>query len=765
MKAHAVIYLTSAALAALMLGCGPAMAQDAPEAAKAEEQAQPAYADDIVVTAQRREERVQDIPVAITAIGSEQLERAGITSIESVAPRVPSFYFGSFGASRPQLYIRGIGTRSFDPGSESSVGVFVDDVYLGRATGSFGSLKDIERIEVLRGPQGTLYGRNTIGGAINVISKGPTAEFTGDFEAGISNYNGYELMAAVGGPLTSDAKLQFRVAGWRTSREGYQRNLVTGNDFQGLDNYGGRAKLAFVPSDDFKIELSAEMVRDGDGAAFAGFNRGSGPVLNTVTGVTTPANPSSVFLARPGRVPITNPGGFNGYIAIDPLLYRKAETFTGRIEHNADFATLTSITAYRTLDSDETRDLEGSSIDSLNQRATERSNQFTQEFRITSNPTGPLSFGGALDWIVGAFYYRDRSDRADYFLLGNDSAVALLSGGPQVSVAGAHYEIDSYALFGQATLHIGPKFDITVGGRYTRDDKRAIQFGTNTRPGVPLVAVPFTVDNSAQYTSFDPRFVLTYKITPDINVYASYSTGFKSGGFQFVPFSASQANVLFQPEDIKTYEIGFKSEFLNRALRFNVAAYKYDYKNLQVSRIIDLGGGAAASLITNAASSDIKGVEVELLARPSENIDFSMAYGYLDAKYDNYVFNATQNFSGTRMVRAPEHTLNVGAEWRIPTGDRSRIVLRADYSLLDTFFHEPGEANPAFGGATSLTREPSYGLLDLRATYDVGDFRITGYMTNASNQSYRRTVYALGSTASDFPGQPRIYGVKLGYRF
>jgi iron complex outermembrane receptor protein len=282
---------------------------------------------------------------------------------------------------------------------------------------------------------------------------------------------------------------------------------------------------------------------------------------------------------------------------------------------------------------------------------------------------------------------------------------------------------------------------------------------------VPLVAVPFVVDNSATYTSFDPRIVATFKITPDISVYGSYSTGFKSGGFQYVPFAASQANVLFQPEDIKAYEAGFKSEFLDRALRFNVAAFYYDYKDLQVSRIVDLGGGAAASLITNAASSTIKGFDVEIVARPNDFFDVSVAYGYLDAKYDEYIFNATQNFSGTSLVRAPNHTINVGAEWRIPVTDASGLTLRADYSLLDTFFHEPGEANPNFGGATSLTREPSYGLLDLRAVYEWGKFRVSGYVTNVFNTDYRRTVLALGSTLSNFPGQPRIYGARLGYRF
>ncbi len=754
-----------------------AMAQDvnAPADAAAPQAAAAAppeegFSGDILVTAQRRQERVQDIPVAISAFGGEQVEKLGIMSLENIAPRVPSFYFGSFGAARPQLYIRGIGTRSFDPGSESSVGVFIDDVYAGRASGSFGSLRDIERIEVLRGPQGTLYGRNTIAGAINVISKAPTDHFTGEAEGGISNYDGYNLFGAIGGPISGD-KIMFRVAGWKAERDGYQVNLVSGNKFQGIDNWGGRARLRFVPTEALTIDLTAELTRDGDKAAFSGFNRGSGPALS-LAGVTTPANPYAVFLGRAGRAPIANMGGNEGYLSFDPYLDRKTESYIGRIEYDAGFATITSISALKKLRIADGRDLEGSSLDVINQLSRERSKQFTQEIRLTSDPNGPASFGGAVDWIIGAFYYRDRSARRDEFHLGTDSVVAQLSGAAQISTAISDYEIDSYALFGQATIHFADAFELTLGGRYTHDKKRAVQQGLNTFPGVPLIAVPFVVDNSATYKSFDPRIVATYKFNRDVSVYASFSTGFKSGGFQYVPFSAAQANVLFQPEDIKTYEVGFKSEWLDRRVRFNVAGYRYDYKDLQVSRIVDLGGGAAASLISNAASSKIYGADVELLVRPSDNIDVSVTYGYLNAKYDAYFTNAAgvaptaaTDYSNRAMVRAPKHSINLGGEWRIPTGDNSGLTLRADYALLDQFYHEPGEANPIYGGAVSLSREPSYGLLDLRAAYEIGDFRITAYATNVTKTKYRRTVLALGSTLSDFPGEPRIYGLKVGYRF
>lgn len=707
--------------------------------------------EDIVVTAQRRSERVQDIPVAISAFGGEAMERAGIASLENIAPRVPSFYFGSFGAARPQLYIRGIGTRSFDPGSESSVGVFADDVYLGRSSGSFGAMKDIDRVEVLRGPQGTLYGRNTIGGAINVISKAPSDELTGNFEAGASNFKGFNLFAAVGGPIAGD-KVMFRAAAWREEREGYVTNLRTGNKFQGIENTGARLHLTIAPSDPLKIDLTAEFMEDGNKAAFGGFSQGTFGV------------PGSVFFRGSGTA-VTTSDLRQGTLSFDPFLDREVRSYIGRIEYDAGAATITSISALRELDITDGRDLEGSSLDILDQSSIESSKQFTQEFRVASTPHGALSANGLVDWIVGGFYYHDSSDRRDSFHVGINSAVRAAAGAPATDVAISDYGIESYAIFGQATFHLTEALDVTLGGRYSHDSKRAIQSGTTT-DAAPIIAAAFTTTNRATYSSFDPRIVLSYKVTPDANVYASFSTGFKSGGFQYVPFSRGQADVLFAPEDIKAYEIGFKTEWLDRALRVNGAGFYYDYKNLQISRIILPAGSAApVSLISNAASSTVKGIDLEITARPATSFEVNIAYGYLDAKYDNYVFNATTDFSGTRMVRAPKHSVNIGAEWRKELAGDAELSLRADYALMGDFFHEPGEGRIAYGTGIPLTAEDGYGLLDLRASLTKGNWKVTGYATNVGNTKYRRTINALGNTVVGFAGTPRIYGLKLGYSF
>lgn len=738
--------LTRLSLMALAVSCG---AQARAQTATPQDTATPDATGDIIVTAQKRSERLQDVPVSISAFSAAQLEGSGITNLTQIAPRVPGFYGGSAGATRPQLYIRGIGSRQFDAGSEASVGVFVDEVYLGRTAGTLGALRDIERVEVLKGPQGTLYGRNTIAGAINVITKAPTDHLAIEAEAGIGNFDAYNLFGAVSGPVLGDV-VKVRVAGWRTFTDGYMRNLQTGNDAQGIDNYGGRLRVDIDPSSTFRIGLIAEVLRD-DGFSFAGKNQG------------TTANANAVFLARAGLTPRLSSDRYGEYINGDNLLDRNVETFSGKAELDIGGGTVTSITAYRHNRAIDDRDFDNTSLDVLRQRSDERSKQFTQEMRFTSDPNGPLSFGGAVDWIAGLFYYDDRSLRVDTFTFGADSVIAAARGPGQVDVASTRYRTKSIAGFAQATWHITPTVDLTLGGRYTEDRKRAISLGTTTAPGLPLVSAPFVTPTlKDKFSSFDPRITLSYQPTRDLNFYASYNQGFKSGGFQYVPFTAAQASVIFQPESLDAYEVGFKTQLIDRRLTFNGAAFYYNYKDLQVLRVVAVAGGGAATLITNAASSEVKGFELEFLARPSDTLEFNLSYAYTDAKYKKFPFNTTTDFSNTRLVRAPVHSVNVGGQWTIPLGSNS-LQLRADYALLGKFYFEPGEGNAIYGNTTPLTVQPSYGLLDMRATLRTGAFRVSGFVNNATNQYYRRTVLGLPGQLVGYPGAPRTYGVSVGW--
>jgi iron complex outermembrane receptor protein len=732
---HPVTLFAGVSLACLAsLWAASASAQDAPDATAV---------DEIIVTAQKREERLQDVPMTMSVVGEEQVAAAGGVNLTQLSQRIPGFYGGSAGATRPQLYIRGIGSRQFDAGSEASVGVFVDEVYLGRTAGALGVLRDVERVEVLKGPQGTLYGRNTIAGAINIITKSPTDTFEAEVEAGVGNYDAYNLFGVVSGPVAGD-KVTARLAAWRTFSEGYMKNTFTGNTAQGTDHYGARLRVDIRPTDSLTFGLLAEVLRD-DGYSFAGENEG------------TAVNPNAVFLARPGAVSVKSPDRYSEALNDDNLLNREVETYSAKGELETSIGTITSITAYRHNHAIDDRDFDNSILDVVRQVSDEESRQFTQELRLTSDPDGPLSFGGHFDWIVGAFYYNDRSSRQDTFHLGPDSVIAFLTGGPQVDIAASRFRTESVAVFAQGTVKFNDQWELTLGGRYSEDKKEAASKGLTTAPGVPLVAAPFSVDDlQGDFSAFNPRVTLAFKATDNLNFYASYNQGFKSGGFQYVPFSANQARVVFRPESLDAYEAGFKSQLFNGRLTLNGAVFYYEYEDLQVLRVIALPPpSAAATLITNAASSTVRGAEFEAVVRPTDAFEFNLAYAYTDGQYEDFQFNATTDYSGTRMVRSPEHSLNVGGQYTFEFGGDSELRLRADYAYLSEFYFEPGEQ----------VREPGYGLLDLTATYSIGDVKVTAFMANATDEYYRRTVLQLPGQLIGYAGPPRTFGIKLNWKF
>lgn len=700
---------------------------------------------DIVVTAQRRSERLQDIPASISAIDSNALKAAGVLDISNVAPRVPGFYAGGFGASRPQLYIRGIGTRQFDPGSESSVGVFVDESYLGRTGGVLGVLKDIERVEVLKGPQGTLYGRNTIAGAVNVITKGPTDTLQAEAEAGYGNYKSYDLFGAISGPIAGDV-VKARIAGWRSYRQGYVTNLTTGNHAQGLDNYGGRVRFEITPTDRLKINLIGEIVRD-NGPSFQGQSIGS---------VT---NANGVLLGNAGLVPKKSSDPYAQYYSSDPAYWRDIDAITGKVELDVGSGAFVSVTSFRRLKYRDDRDFDNTSLNVIRQISDETSRQFSQELRFVSEKNGNLSFGGLVDWIVGLYYYNDQSYHRDTFAYGADS----VPGAGNVDTTYGNYSTKSYAAFGQATIHLAKTVELTLGGRYTQDRKSAT-LGATTTDTRPLVGAAFVQPNpEVIFKSFDPRVVLSWQPNRNLNIYASYSQGFKSGGYQYTPLTAAQAASVFRPETIKAYEAGIKSVWMGGAVRANAAAFRYDYKDLQVSTVVDLGGGNTPSLIANAADSRIQGGELDLTVEPIRDLQFTFGYAYTDAKYGTYKGPAGVDFSNTSLVRAPKNSINTSAQYTFPVGDDSDIMVRADYALLSDFFHEPGQGELRFGSTIPLTREPGYGLGNARIAFRHGQWKLSGWVQNVFDTTYRRTVLALPGQVISIYGQPRTYGVTLGW--
>lgn len=710
---------------------------------------------DIIVTAQRRQERLQDVSASISAFGNRELERSNIVQFEQLAPRVPGFYLGGSAPVRPLLYIRGVGTRQFDPGSDPSVGAFMDDVYVGRSSGVLGYLKDIDRVEVLKGPQGTLYGRNTIAGAVNILTRMPTDSFEAEFQGGIGNYDAYNATGILSGPLAEGVRARVVVS--RTYRDGFVRNLATGRRSQGEGNWSGRAKLAFDLSERLQLLLIGELFRDRT-PSFQGINQGS------------VANPRAVFFQRPGSVPLVANQDYASFYSLDSRLRRDAKTGSAKLSYDGEGVDLVSITAYRRTKFSEVRDFDSTSLDAVDQRSSEINRQFTQELRLSSAAGGPLTFDDHVKWIVGAYYFHDHSTRSDAFRLGADSLSAALGGGLiKTDTSLGDNKTSSYAAFGQVDVTVLPRLTLALGVRYTSDKKKNVASGLTTGPGLPFIAGPFVAADQRKWHAVDPRAVLTYKWSDDAMTYASYSKGFKSGGFQFVPFSAAQAGVVFNPERVEAFEIGWKTQWADRRITFNGALFQYDYTNLQVARIVVLPTGAPTNLITNAAQSTIKGFETDLSARLGGGLEANISYAYLDAKYDRYFLNdpstpssPNTDISGTRMVRSPKHSVNVGLQYGLTIGD-GKLTARGDWSVMTKFYHEPGEGRAAVG-AGALALEPSYDIANFRLTYDRQTWSLSAFVNNALKEKYRRSIQAFGNIAVAFPGEPRMYGLTLTWR-
>ena len=714
--------------------------------------------EEVMVTAQRKEESIQDVPIAISAFTADQIDAANLNNLDQIAPLTPGLFFGKFSETRPQIYIRGIGSRQFDVGSEGSVGVFIDDVYIGRFSSGLSGLGDVERVEVLKGPQGTLYGRNTIGGAINVITKKPTDKKTVHVEVGGGNMGYFEAQGAVSGPLVPE-KVYGRVSMNYRSRDGYVKNLNTGTDHNALDQLSLRAKLLFKPNENLDVSFTLDYNNADPSGGLQGEYVSGLPVLATGGPLVPPL--------------VTTPSRFDEFYNTDSQLERDIYIANLRADWRLSNVAVTSITAYLDSDMMEVRDLDSTSIDSIEHFTDEKSEQFTQEIRVSSIPGGSLTFDNKVEWIAGFYYLKEEPIRVENLRGGLDSVFSMIAasidaGGPPAPLAPGQIDIDnfltvdvettSYALFGQATINLSDKLALTVGARYTEDKKEVLSQGVSNRDFVPPIIVPFEVNLSRRWSSFDPKVILDYSLTDDVKTFFTYSQGFKSGGFQFAKFNALEASEVFEPEDVETYEIGLKSTWLDKRVRVNMNYFYYDYTDLQVPKTTTGAGGAPAITTLNAAQATVQGFEFDGSFSLTDELALHVGYAYLDATYDTYSFNAALDFSGNEMVRSPKHTFNSTLEYAHPVAN-GLLRLRGDLSWTDKYFFEADE------GLTPGTDQEDYTLLNASATYEFGSWAVSIWGKNLTDEVFRTTTLSFGAFTMEYLGLPRTYGASIRWSY
>lgn len=760
MKGNAAYYSAfgrPVSIMALIIASAVSQAQ-AQESAPTEAGGSSIQLEEIIVLAQKRSEAAQDIPVAISAVSAASLERAAISDLQGMTKGMVGIQYDSPQVTRPEIYIRGIGTNRFDIGADPSSGMYIDEIYQPRFANFMNGLADLERIEVLRGPQGTLFGRNTVGGAISIYTAQPEREFGGKVVVIYGNKDYINLAGSVSVPFNQSVRGRFSVG--YSDRDGFNVDTVSGRT-DGNTTFTLRGKLEFDLSEEATFQLSA-MHFDSEAHA----------------ALRNPAN-LPIYLASPFALQTIDNDHYSGAYTLPGLGRVKSTQVGGRLELDNEAVKTTVIGSYLHFSRDFAEDADGNILDSLSFTSPSTTDSYSLEFRLSSQTGGILTFNDNLRWVMGAFLYQDKGNQLSTFHFGRDNILALVNG-PNLQLLGPppytppfspprpfddsvelSNNLKSIAFYSQATLDLTEHLAVTLGGRYTSDN-RSFSF-TGTRdpaklPGLPVVVANYVYNGKVNADAFTPRAAIEFKPATDVLLYASYSRGFKSAAIQSTAFNPAVAAAITRPESINAYEIGFKSEFFNRRIRLNIAAFHNDYSDIQVRRVVPVNGVATA-ITENAATATIRGVEVESSALLFSGFRINASYAYLDAKYDRYVVGGGADFSGNRLPRAPRHRFNVDANYTLDFNDGAKLDLRAAYNYTGTFFFQPDNL--------AIEKETPYGLTDVSGTFRLANETTSVQLwgRNIFGVEYRTYLDPLSTSRVEAWSDKATYGVTVTQKF
>ena len=721
--------------------------------------------EEIIVTAQRRAENMQDVPIPINVLSSNTLAAAGVASTTTLQTTVPGLNMHTQnGGAQPHL--RGVGTNSANPGIESSVATYVDGVYYSSLYGSTFNLNNIDRIEVLKGPQGTLFGRNATGGLIHVITKDPTDAFHINASIGYGNYDTVTGSLYVTGGLTDD--LAADLAAYVSHQgDGYGTNSVTGSDVYRTQDYMVRSKWLWKPGDRSEITLSL----DYDHVISSGFSLGR-PVDN----FRPQLDPGNVFTSD-------NPWDLSA--ALDPRVRINQGGASLRVQHDFDFAQFVSISAYREVDNHTIFNPDNSRF--MNQKGIydQKDKQFSQELQLLSPK------GSALNWVLGAYYIGSSSRYDPLHVFGTS-----LGGTPYVDYF-AGQRVRAFAAFAQASYEIAPKTNLTLGIRYTTEKHYekghnvfAFPFPVPAIPGtlspgcpVPGPCVTNVVDTHETWNKPTWRVSLDHHFTDDIMGYISYDRGFKSGAFNVVALTSNQGPI--DPETLDAYQAGIKSQLLNDRVRINLSGFYYDYKNIQVT-VYTL----TSALIQNGPRARMWGGDLDAEFRIARGLSLSAGMEVMHSEFVDYP-NALFFYPNPVTVVPPGSNPNscVLASVNPNAGGNCRVTASAkgkqipvtpeftgyaslNYSTPVSFgtldfnfsvYHNGGW----FAGSDNSYRQKAYTLLNAQIGWQSADerFRVTLWGKNLTKKAYANYLSVGTAFANQSLAPPRTYGVRLSYAY
>jgi iron complex outermembrane recepter protein len=756
-------FLMATSALALIVTASPALAQDAP--------ADEADSGEIIVTANKREENLQEVALAVSVVGGDQISKAGALTLENAQYLVPSLNFRKAGTTLNQaLFLRGVGTINFSIAAEPSVAAVLDGVVLSRAGEGFTDLFDVERIEVLRGPQGTLFGKNASAGVVSIVTKRPTDVFEGTVEGTFAEGQEYRGRATINVPLGEN--IRSRMTGFYSYYDGNIRNITLNRDVNGYKHYGIRGVIEADVSDTLMLTLRGDWRKAKDDCC--------AEIIGTV-----PSNAAAVVLAG------TNINGDRTRRVAQNLVTATNEKAWG-VSLQADLElgdhTLTSIAAYRGWDNVEIRDGDWVDrayvgINQLHDNGPQKSDTFTQEVRLTS-PTGNL-----LEYVIGAYYSKADSDRTfsrsviqcptTPASVPNPPVACSAVGAPASTTPFGTADFGSvfknFAVFGQATINVSDRLRLIGGLRWVQDklDVYHIRRTTLAGPGVggnfdagvynngalvpppgtgflagPSNGIPFTANTKNDNVS--GKAAIQFDLSDDNMFYASYTRGYKGPAYNvFFNMATVHTNVI-APETANAYEAGLKNTFLDGDLTVNLAAYYAKYNNYQANSP-DFVNGVRTTRLINAGTISTKGFELDFLARPSRNLSVSGGLAYSDAKVVNFFLPPGADPSalvpsGTPLANAPKWKMSLGANYTHETGGFANIDFGLQMAMQSDQLYELSPS-PAVRAATTVD---GYATVDANIAFvDPDDaWRVSLFVKNLFDKSFASSIISGGPGGS-----------------
>lgn len=803
MKVSFASLFSQTAVVGLLAASAPAFAQSAPDNESDVVAEKNAGVGDIIVTARRTSENLQSVPVAVTVPTGATLDKAQIVSFADLARIVPGIVIAPSTGQPASSFIGIRGQAASDAlmAVDQAVGQYFDGVYIARSSGALFNFVDVDRVEVLRGAQGTLFGRNTTGGAVSIISKKPSGEFGGSVRLRYGNYDQLEATGVLNLPIAGD-QVAARLVYQHIENGSYGTNQTTGNGL-GSDNVDFvRGTLRIAPGDG-KLTVNVQgdfSKRSGQGqlvglkiatpnaGATALFAACTGPTANALCPVKLPAGTTYAnYAADDPATGFRKNNFYDPFLTLDPTGEAESWGVSATTEYEINDATkLKAITAWRGVTTASLSDNDGTPFAASGGRLAGDGNfidqaQFSQEVQLSTS-----AVDGRLDMIVGGFYFNER---------GNDTSRTYTNfptGARRRSVIDGDVQNKSYAGFGQLNFKITPELRFTGGTRYTRDERsilrRNIQNPTDAVTGlvdpaaapVCLLTVtagsPCAIFNERNFGYWSYTAGFDYRPNDMIFVYVKTNKASRAGGFNARATLGTPVN--FNPETVKDYEIGLKLDLLDRRLRVNSALFQTDYSGIQRT-VPTIVGGVISNTIVNAASARIRGLEAEVTVSPTNELLLGVSATFLDPVFKNFsipVSTATpgvftqQDVSETPYSFAAKKSFSVFADYTVPLG-ADELNLRADYAFRGDSFTSGPLIGPGFNQAFKDTaRIKSYGILNAQISYKFADpsLEVALYARNLTGTKYETRLIVQSNTAgttSYTPGEPRMYGVRLTVKF